>query len=264
MIDLRPLHPHIGPFLVVLSRVSGLFVFAPVLSSSLIPGRIKALFAVSISCAAYAVLYPAITAHSAIPMPTSLIELGALVGFELLVGVAIGFLASLPMLSTELGGLIVGQQLGLGFARVYNPAMESDADVIGQMLFYMALSVFIGVGGLEIIFSMLLNTFGNIPPGEFRVSGDFVALSAGLVNSAFEVAIRIAAPVLCLIFLESFALGFMNKTAPAFNILSLGFPIRIVLGTVALIASLGPIHEGVLDFTGDVLNLMTDFFRSIH
>jgi flagellar biosynthesis protein FliR len=210
-------------------------------------------------------MYPVIRAHDgAAPMPSSLLELGSLVGFELLVGVAIGFLASLPLLATELGGMIVGQQLGLGFARVYNPAMESDADVIGQMLFYLALSVFIAVGGLEIIFSMLLNTFGNIPPGAFRISGDFMALAAGLLTSAFELAIRVAAPVLCLVFLESFALGFMNKTAPAFNILSLGFPIRIMLGTVALIAALGPIHEGVLDLTSDVLSAMTEFFSSLH
>lgn len=262
--DLRPLLPHIGPLLIVLSRVTGLFVFAPVLSSSMIPMRIKALLALAITAAAYPVLYPAIGAQSPIPLPVSLLELGPMIAFEMLVGVAIGFLASLPMLSTELGGLIVGQQLGLGFARVYNPAMESDADVIGQMLFYMALCVFIGLGGLEIIFSMLLNTFGRIPPGEFRITEDFVALIAALLTSAFELAVRIAAPVLCLIFLESFALGFMNKTAPAFNILSLGFPIRIILGTIALIASLGAINEGVLDQTGDVLNAMADFFRVTH
>lgn len=264
MIDLRPLHPHIGPFLIVLSRVSGLFVFAPVLSSSIIPGRIKALFAVAISCAAYAVLLPALSAHGAIGVPQDLFELGALVGFELLVGVAIGFLASLPLLATELGGLIVGQQLGLGFARVYNPAMESDADVVGQLLFYMAMAVFIAVGGLEIMFSILLNTFGHVPPGGFRVTGDFITLGAGMLTSAYELAIRIAAPVLCLIFLETFALGFMNKTAPAFNILSLGFPIRIMLGTIALIAALGPIQEGILDLTGDVLNTLTEFFTLPH
>lgn len=264
MIDLRPLYPHIGPFIVVVSRITGLFVFAPVLSSGAVPGRIKALFALSIACAAYAVLTPALEAHGAIPMPTTLLELGSLVGFELLVGVAIGFLASLPMLASELGGLIVGQQLGLGLARAFNPAIETDSDVVGQLLFYIALTVFIGAGGLEIIFSVLLNTFATIPPGEFRVSGDFIALIAGLLTSAFELAIRIAAPVLCLVFLESFALGFMNKTAPAFNILSLGFPIRILLGTIALIASLGPIHQGILDLTGDTLNIMIDFFQTIH
>jgi len=263
MIDLRPLYPHIGPFLVVVSRVTGLFVFAPVLSSDVIPGRIKALFAISLAFAAYAVLTPALAAHGAIPLPTTLLELGALVGFELLVGVAIGLFAALPMLASELGGLIVGQQLGLGLARAYNPAMESESDVVGQLLFYIALTVFVGVGGLEILFSVLLNTFATIPPGQFRVSGDFIHLMAGMLTSAFELAIRIAAPVLCLIFLESFALGFMNKTAPAFNILSLGFPIRILVGTVALAAALGPIHQGLLDLTGDALNAMIDFFRTI-
>jgi len=263
MIDLTPILPHVGPFLIVLSRMTGLFIFAPVLGSPVIPGRIKTLLVLALSTATYSVLTPALAGHGAIPLPVTLLDLAPLMAMELLIGLAIGFMASLPLLATELGGLVVGQQLGLGFARVYNPAMESDADVVGQMLFYMAMVVFIALGGVEVMFAILLNTFENVPPGGLPVTGDLLALAGGLMTSAYELAIRIAAPVLCLIFLETFALGFMNKTAPAFNILSLGFPIRIIIGTVALIASLGPIHEGVIETVGEVLDLMAEFFASI-
>lgn len=262
MIDLTPILPHVGPFLIVLSRITGLFIFAPVLGSEVIPGRIKAMMALALAAASYATLSAPLAAHGAIPLPATVLDLAPMMAAELLIGLTIGFLAALPMLATELGGLLVGQQLGLGFARVYNPAMESDADVIGQMLFYLAMFVFIALGGMEIMFSILLNTFINVPPGGFAANGDFLALAAGLLTSAYELAIRVAAPVLCLIFLETFALGFMNKTAPAFNILSLGFPIRIILGTVALIAALGPIHEGVIESVHEALNLAAEFFGS--
>ncbi len=262
MIDLTPILPHVGPFLIVLSRITGLFIFAPVLGSQVVPGRIKALFALAMTTATYATLSGTLAEHGAVPLPLTLFGLAPLMAMELAIGLAIGFLASLPMLATELGGLIVGQQLGLGFARVYNPAMETDAEVVGQMLFYLAMVIFLALGGLETMFVILLDTFEHVPPGAFRVTGDLLALAGGLLTSAFELAIRIAAPVLCLIFLESFALGFMNKTAPAFNILSLGFPIRIILGTVALIASLGPVHEGVTGLVGDVLDLLREFFSA--
>ncbi len=262
MIDLTPILPHVGPFLIVLSRITGLFIFAPVLGSEIIPARIKALLALALASASYAALSIPLTAHGAIPLPATVFDLAPLMAMELFIGLTIGFLAALPMLATELGGLIVGQQLGLGFARVYNPAMESDADVVGQMLFYLAMVVFIALGGIDLMFSILLNTFVNVPPGGFAATGDLLALIAGLLTSAYELAIRIAAPVLCLIFLETFALGFMNKTAPAFNILSLGFPIRIILGTVALIAALGPIHEGVIDSVREALDLAAGFFGS--
>ena len=52
------------------------------------------------------------------------------------------------------------------------------------------------------------------------------------------------------------AMGFVSKTVPQLNVLSLGFPIRILVGLVVIIASL-PILMSVSDaFTADVLDAL--------
>ena len=62
---------------------------------------------------------------------------------------AFGILFAGEATPSQIGGLLMGQQMGLGFARLYNPSLEDDADVLGQVLFFMALAGFLLVGGHE-------------------------------------------------------------------------------------------------------------------
>jgi flagellar biosynthetic protein FliR len=49
----------------------------------------------------------------------------------------------------------------------------------------------------------------------------------------------VAAPLLCLIFLETLAMGFIIRTVPQINILSIGFPLRIIIGMALLVGAIG-------------------------
>ena len=60
-----------------------------------------------------------------------------------------------------------------------------------------------------------------------------------VLSGAFLLGIRVAGPALIAIFLATLALGFISRTMPQLNILAAGFPVRIVLSLILLIASLG-------------------------
>ncbi|MGD9692788.1 MAG: flagellar biosynthetic protein FliR [Phycisphaerales bacterium] len=231
--------PHIPPFLVVLARIGGLFVFAPVLGSPAIPMRIKALLAVALTMA----IYPTLDLHRAAQLQLTLADMAPVMASEALVGLALGLVAGLPMLSVQVGGLLMGQQMGLGLATIFNPAIDSEGDVVGQILFFSALALFLAAGGLESLFKAVLISFNTLPLGGFSAADSPVALITGLVTSGFELAVRVAAPVFAILFVETVASGLIMKTAPQLNILSLGFPIRIMLALVVVYGSLTAIHE---------------------
>lgn len=231
--------PHVPVFMVVLARVGGLFVFAPVLGSPAIPMRMKALFAVALTLA----IYPTLDLQHAVPLRLTVVDLAPAMASEAMVGLALGLIASLPMLSVQVGGLLMGQQMGLGLATIFNPAMDSEGDVVGQILFFSALALFLSIGGLESLFKAVLISFNNLPLGGFGVSDAPVAVLSGLVTSGFELAVRVAAPVFAILFIETVASGLIMKTAPQLNILSLGFPIRIMLALALIYGSLAAIHE---------------------
>jgi flagellar biosynthetic protein FliR len=238
---------HIPAALLVIFRIGGLMVFAPVLGSSIVPGRLKVLLAFVIGAAAYPVL--ASQHEFGAGLALNLWTLGPLVALEVLIGVAIGFLASLPLTAMQAGGVIIGQQMGLGFAQLYNPAIDDESDVVAQVLYFLALAAFLAIGGLDSVVLALLHTFERVPAGAAggALGIELVTLSAGLLISALELGMRVAAPLMCIVFLETVALGFLSKTVPQLNVLSLGFPIRILVGLVILALGVAVINDVVLD-----------------
>ena len=222
------------PYLLVVSRIGGLFVFAPLLSSPIIPARVKALLALAMGAA----VFPTIPIAEVAPATLDLYDLAPIVLTEMLIGASVGLFASIPMMSVQLGGLLMGQQMGLGIAQVLNPATNIEGDNIGQVLFLMTMISFVYVGGLETLYGAVAHTFGAVPLGAFTISAAPLDIVVGLMHTGFVMALSLSLPVLVIIFVESAAVGFIMKTIPSLNIMNFGFPLRILVGLIALVASL--------------------------
>jgi flagellar biosynthetic protein FliR len=251
---------HVPPALLVVFRIGGLMIYGPVFGSSVIPVRVKVFLSFLIGIAVYPLLATRLGLGTDIDL--ELFALVPLVGLELLIGLLIGYMASIPMIAVQTGGLVMGQQMGLGFAQFYNPGIDDEADIVGQILFFMALAGFLVIGGHEAMVLAVLRSFEYIPLGTFAVDLDVIALLAGLLLSAFELALRVAAPVLALVFLESLAMGYMAKTVPQLNILSLGFPLRILAGFAMVMLGLYVIGDVAMDGIDAVLNAIFEWVQS--
>lgn len=252
--------PHLPPFLAALSRIAGLFVFTPGLAGAMMPVRIKALLAVALTAA----VYPTLDLARDVPLSLDLMSLAPAMASETLIGVSVGFLASLPLLAAQMGGVLAGQQMGMGLGNIINPALDADADTAGQLLFFAAIGAFLACGGLDACVRAVSLTFVNVPIGGAGLAlASPLNLAVALVASGFEVAVRISAPVLCILLVESLASAFLMKTAPQFNIMSFGFPVRITLGLGAMYASLGAAHEVMSNHTGETLRAALEWARTL-
>lgn len=245
MHQLEAIYEHIPPALLVVFRIGGLMIFGPVFGSAVIPVRIKVALAFFVGLAIYPLLSREHFAGTELVLDVWM--LGPIVAMEFMVGLVIGYAASLPMVAMQTGGLIMGQQMGLGFAMFYNPAVDDEADIVGQVLFFMALAGFLLIGGHEAMLLAVLHSFEHIPLAGFTAEVSMVTLLTGMLLAAFELALRVAAPLLALIFLQSLAMGYISKTVPQLNILSLGFPIRILVGFFIVAVGLVIINEVLME-----------------
>ncbi len=256
---------HAIPFLLVLFRLSGLFVFAPAISGSVVPAQARVLLCLMLAVGMYPTVQHAagnLNAHD-----FDLLSLGWVVAGETLIGVSIGLIAALPIYAAQLGGLIMGQQMGMGLANIYNPALDVESDTVGQLLLFIAMGVFLAIGGLESLFLSVAGSFNAVPAGfalgvgseagahAANLAGQSVAvvsldLLVGVLGSGMELAMRVAAPVLCIILLETVAMGFVMKTLPQINVMSIGFATKVLIAIFGLILALTAIehsiHEEVL------------------
>ncbi len=236
---LEQLLPHIPAFLLVLFRLTGIFIFGPVFGSSVIPMRAKVLLALVLAFCIYPVIPPQV------PVQLSLMTLAVAVGTELLIGLVIGYGASLPLVAMQIGGLMMGHQLGLGLAQVFNPEFNEQTEIMSQLLFFLALVAFLLLGGHHAMLVALVHSFESVPLGGYRMDGSVLDLVVGLLTATFELGIRVAAPLLCLVFLETIAMGFVARTVPQLNILSLGFPLRILLGFLLVAGIVATMFDAV-------------------
>lgn len=247
------------PFLLVFLRLSGLFVFAPILASTAIPGKARVLLACSLTLA----LYPLLRADSlAGPRVVAQLVDADVFTFvwvavmEVALGTIIGFIAMLPVVAVQLAAVIMGQQMGMSLAAIYNPALETESDLLGELLMYLALGAFIMMGGLEALFTCLAASFHRAPLGGVQPSAMPLQLVVGAVSSGFELAIRLTTPLMALILIETVASAMVMKTMPQLNIMSLGFGLKIVLGLLALIVGLVAVEAAISDHIGDVLRAL--------
>ena len=244
----------VAPLILVAARLGGLAVFAPVFASQVVHNKVKIFFFLGMSAATLPVLMGSGLLSGA--QNLSLWQLIAAFALEVTIGALIGFIALMPMMAMQAGGLVMAQQMGLGFARFYNPAMGDEADVLENLLFLLALVTFIAIGGIDWMVLSVLNSYQYIAIGVFDPATGVMGLLAGLVMSSLEIGLRVAAPLLALVFLETLAIGFISKTVPQLNILSLGFPLRIMVGLSTLVVGIVVIQEVMIDYIDATLNLM--------
>ncbi|MCB9848448.1 MAG: flagellar biosynthetic protein FliR [Phycisphaeraceae bacterium] len=237
MIVIDHILPHAVGFVAVLCRLGGLFIFAPALGSESIPMRLKAMIALVMTAA----VYPLVSGAAMCVGDVSLPQLGWLVFTETLVGLSIGLMATLPIVGLQVGGALMGHQMGLAAAQVFNPTLDTEADTVGQLMLFVGLAVFLSIGGLEAMHLAVAHSFDRIPIGGFGADRAPLAMIVGALQSGFELAFRVGAPVFCIMLVESVGTGFLMKTVPQLNILSFGFPLKILLGVFTLIAALGAV-----------------------
>lgn len=230
-----PLLEHVVPFTLAFFRMSGVFVFAPMLGSISIPTRAKVMLAVAFTFA----VYPVLGTPSQTPPDLTIFGALPLVALELLIGVVIGLLGAIPLIAVQMAGHIMGYQMGLSLAQTFNPEMDGNTDVLGQILFLAGLGLYITLGGVDGAYVALLTSFEHVPPGGLAPGAQPLALLVGLLEAGFELALRMSAPVLAITLLLQLAMGVVMKTMPQINILSIGFALKIIGGLVVMVVGAG-------------------------
>lgn len=247
---------HVIPLAFVASRLLGLFMTAPMLNSLRLPNRVKVLLGVSLALATY----PVVSASAAVGVDElHMLALAPMLLFEAVIGYTIGLVGSLPLILVQLAGYLVGYQMGLSLAQVFNPNVDIAADLPGQLLFMLAFGAFLIIDGPEALFLAVVMTFEGAPPGSIAAVDAPLELLLGVVSGGYEMAMRVAAPVIGLIMLVEVALGVLMRTIPQINILSIGFGLKILIGATMLFFASAFMAEAIAEHVVEVMRAVVSW-----
>ncbi|MBU0700009.1 flagellar type III secretion system protein FliR [bacterium] len=217
-------------FLLVFARISGIFVVSPFFGSLSIPMRIKAGLALFIAL----LIFPVVK-HTLPHLSGTLGEYYLLVISEVLIGIIIGFLCTIIMSAFQVSGEFYSVQMGFGFVNTVDPLSQVEQPIIGQFIGLFAMLIFLIVGGHHLMITTVFNSYETVPIFSLKASNLVFDKTVAVFCGMFLTALKIAMPIMGVLFLVSLSLGLIAKVAPMMNIMALGWAITIVIGVITLI-----------------------------
>lgn len=240
-------------------RIGAAFMLVPAFAESMITGLAR-----RVAILAFAVL--------AVPYVLRTMPAGeltypylALVAVkEVVVGLLIGFFASVPFWVAENVGNFIDNQRGATMGEVYSPLSGTQVSTTGIFFTQLVSTIFFVSGAVFLLLGALYRSFEVWP-----VFGEWVSFHAHAPTAALhaldgmlKTTVVISAPVVILMFLATIGLGFVNRTAPQLNVFFLSMPVKSALGVAMLVVYL-PFIMDMLMYTkdGEILGPVMQLLR---
>lgn len=216
-------------FVLVLTRVSGAFIFVPLPGIQAGPELSRAALATSITLALYA-RWPMID--------------GATIGFgqfvawifaEAGLGLAIGICVAVLSEIFQMGSQILGLQAGYSFASTIDPTSGADSGILIS-LSQTAAGLLFFVSGLD---HQVLRAFSRSlsahPPGQFVLTQSLMQQVLSLGSMIFSTGFRLVLPIVGLLIMVDVSLALLARLNAQLQLITLAFPIKMLV-TLALLA----------------------------
>ena len=157
---------------------------------------------------------------------------------EFLIGVALGLLASLPLVALQVAGEKAGMSMGFSMANVMDPTTQQQTSVLSQILYMVGLWFYFRWNGHLLMIQAVVESLRFIPLAKTSFMPVTDMSVAEWLMGVLILALRMILPFYSTILLADVGLGFLARTVPQMNIFVLGLPLKVALGFFVLIAAL--------------------------
>lgn len=239
-------------FLLVFVRLTSFFLTAPIFMMRDVPGPFK--IGLSFFLAVISLSFPGLP--ESIPLDNLF---WLLIIKEALVGICIGFTATLILYAIQVAGIFIDTQIGFIMANIFDPQTGVQTPLTGRLKYTLAILFLLSLNGHHLLIKGIFTSFEWIAVDQW-----IPAISDGRVSSfltealgrMFETAFLIALPVAGALFLVDVALGIVARTVPQMNVFVVGLPLKIMANFMILFLVLP-------GFFFVLKKLFTDMFESM-
>ncbi len=217
-------------FILLFFRFGALFIATPIFSHKSIPNSIKAAMAFFFTIVFYSSMPP-------LDIPITIPSIFIAILSELLFGLVIGVILQVAFNVITFAGGLISFMMGFSLASAIDPQSGVSMPIISQFLSLMALMVLFSIDMHHWILIFISDSLSTIPLGGFIMQENLFNYIIYATAQMFLVGFMIAFPIVALTFLQDIIFGMLMKTMPQFNLLVIGFPIKIGVAFVVLIAT---------------------------
>jgi flagellar biosynthetic protein FliR len=238
----------VAAFMLVLGRISPMFIFAPLFSSKMIPGRARAIIALALTVG----IMP-MARHGHIDLDA--LSFALLMFKEIVVGLAFAYALGAMYAALQVAGALLDTLIGFSFGALVDPVTGNQSTVLSQLYSLFGLAIFIAINGDAWVIQGLARTYDAVPLLDAPAIGTLVHGTQVAFSGIFVAGFMIGAPVIIALIITDAAFGVVSRVVPQMNIFAVGFPAKMIVGLVLLGASLpfvsnffiGSLHDSVVE-----------------
>jgi flagellar biosynthetic protein FliR len=220
---------HILAFTFVFLRISAMLVMIPAMGERSVPLRVKAGLALLIAL----LVFPAIR----LDMPplqadAEIIAIALAMMGEVMIGLIIGFAATMIFAGIRFAGDMIGIQMGLSIVNVIDPVSSTQVSIMAEIQYLFAMLVYLAVDGHHMFISAICDSYRIVTPFSYHFSSSLMRSILLFSKEIFVTAVKISAPVMAVLLFSNVALGVVARTVPQINIFIVGMPLQVATGLI--------------------------------
>jgi flagellar biosynthetic protein FliR len=158
---------------------------------------------------------------------------------EVLVGLVLGYTATLFFAVVNTAAGFIDMQIGFGIANVIDPLSGQSAPIMGGFKYAVAVLLFLTMNGHHHMLNAIFTSYEWVPLSNSLFNhiyeGSISTFLLTTFTNTFVLAFQLAAPIVVALFLTDVGLGFLARTAPQFNVFVIGIPLKIIVGLAILL-----------------------------
>jgi flagellar biosynthesis protein FliR len=219
----------VAGFILVLARISPLFLLAPLFSSKMVPARARGVIAVALT-----VGIAPLALHAGGRIPIDAFAYSALLLKELLVGLAFSFSLGALFAALSAAGSFADAVVGFSFGSLIDPITGNQGGVLNQVYAMFGLLIFVAINGDGWVIEGLSRSYDAIPLTGTPDIGSLTQGASVAFSGIFAAAVEICAPVLLAMLLTDAAFGLVSRVMPSLNVFAVGFPAKVTVGLLLI------------------------------
>ncbi|HEX2529528.1 MAG TPA: flagellar biosynthetic protein FliR [Geminicoccus sp.] len=219
----------------VFARVGTAMMILPMFAEQWLTARARLAMALVVSF----VLVPGSGVQApATPDPLSLFL--PVVG-EMAIGAFLGLLIRWIFAALHMAGTVIAMHSGLQVAAMFDPNEASQSTIPSALLSMMVLTVLFASDAHHLLLAGLAHSYGVLPFGSLPDLPYMTETMSRAGSQAFDLAFRVAGPVVLATLLLNGVLGVMNRLMPTLQVLFVAAPAQIMVSLIVLAAAVGSI-----------------------
>lgn len=217
-------------FLFISCRITGVVFFNPIFGRRNIPSMVKVGLSMGLAFSV-AHLYMDVTVidYTAIETVLCMIK-------EFAIGFTIGYIMQLFLSIFHVGGQLMDLQMGLSMASLYDPTMNAQISITGNLLTMMYTILFFITNSHIMLLAICGKSFNMVPIGLAPMNSRIGIFMIELFGYMLIYAVQLALPIIITQTIVEVAVGILMRVVPNINVFVINLQVKLGVGMIVILS----------------------------